>query len=242
MNFIMAFNNLSKSIRLFFLKKLTKSFLSHIQVSKSLKPIFKSEIIMPPYKNLIRFKNLLPLHRNILMKDPNVYENHINQNKSQTRYSTNSTKDEKKLPPGRHQFHKETENFINEQIGAELNAAFSYLSMACYFGQTDVALPGCQGFFLNMHEEELEHAMVFINYQLLRGGCVVLCDINVPKNQDWKSINRAFFAALDTEKFVKEVFCFNISKYYYVQSWGTTSSKSSWKLGKLLSNTSTIVL
>lgn len=206
----MAFNNLTKSIRLMFLKKLSKFFAPYTQLSKTLEPTFKSEISMFSHKNLTRIRNLLSIgHRNILRKDANVYENFINQTKLQTRYCTKSKKDkEEKLPPGRHQFHKETEESINEQIGAELNAAFSYLSMACYFGQTDIALPGCQGFFMNMFEEELEHAMVFINYQLLRGAHVALSNIDVPECQNWKCINKAFCAALDMEKFVKEVFCF----------------------------------
>lgn len=198
----MAFANLTKTIKLIFLNNLVKLLAPHIhQPLKSFKPILKSEAVVFPKKNL-----LPATHRNMQMKDTNVYENLIKQNISQTKFCTKSKKDpDDEDPPGRHKFHKDTEESINEQIGAELNAAFSYLSMACYFGRTEVSLPGCQGFFMNMYEEELEHATVFINYQLLRGAHVALSDIDVPENQDWKSIKKAFSVALEMEKFVKEV-------------------------------------
>lgn len=54
--------------------------------------------------------------------------------------------------PARHKFHKEVEAALNEQIELEFKASFAYLSMACYYGKSQVALPGCQGFFMKMHE------------------------------------------------------------------------------------------
>nr|CAI5857298.1 unnamed protein product [Callosobruchus analis] len=104
----------------------------------------------------------------------------------------------------RHQFHKDVEDGLNCQAMDEFSAAFAYLSMSCYFGRSDIALPGCQGYFMDMYEEELEHAIIFTNYILLRGGQVKLCCIEVPQEHDWKSITNAFNAALDLEKSVKE--------------------------------------
>ncbi|CAH1979583.1 unnamed protein product [Acanthoscelides obtectus] len=106
--------------------------------------------------------------------------------------------------PGRHQFPKEVEDACNGQAMDEFSAAFTYLSMSCYFGRSHVALPGCQGYFMDMFEEELKHAVIFTNYILLRGGQVKLCCVQVSEEHDWMSVKNAFNAALDLEKSVKE--------------------------------------
>ncbi|CAG9837809.1 unnamed protein product [Diabrotica balteata] len=104
---------------------------------------------------------------------------------------------------GRHQFHKDTENILNEQVLEEFKAAYEYLTMGHYFGRTDVALPGCQGFFMNMYEEELGHANIFTNYVLMRGGHVQLKSISVPKNKTW-TVTEAFTRAVQMEQGIKE--------------------------------------
>ncbi|KAH1019924.1 hypothetical protein HUJ04_009677 [Dendroctonus ponderosae] len=106
--------------------------------------------------------------------------------------------------PGRHKFHKEVEAALNEQIEIEFKASFAYLSMACYYGKSQVALPGCQGFFMKMHEEEHEHGIVFLNYVLMRGGQVQVPCIGPPDIQDWKDISKTFLAAVRLESQVKE--------------------------------------
>lgn len=105
---------------------------------------------------------------------------------------------------GRHQYHEDIEKAMNQQIQTEFNASYAYLSMSVYFGRTDIALPGCQGFFYDMYIEETEHAVVFMNYQLMRGGQVVLMGIETPQI-DWGSIDKAFEAGLQLEETVKEV-------------------------------------
>ncbi|XP_023028937.2 soma ferritin [Leptinotarsa decemlineata] len=138
-----------------------------------------------------------------LVSNASTYESLISQSKSCPKPQETTSK--KPQPPsGRHKFHKETEDILNQQITEEFNAAFSYLSMACYFGRTDIALPGCQGYFMNMHVEELSHAIIFVNYVLMRGASVALSPIQVPDNQDWKSVENAFAAALEMEKRIKE--------------------------------------
>ncbi|XP_044748859.1 soma ferritin-like [Coccinella septempunctata] len=107
---------------------------------------------------------------------------------------------------GRHQYHEDIEKAMNQQILTEFNASYSYLSMSAYFGRTDIALPGCQGFFYNMYLEEVEHAVVFMNYQLMRGGQVILFGIEAPE-KDWGSIDKAFEAGLRLEETVKEKIC-----------------------------------
>ncbi|XP_012055069.1 PREDICTED: soma ferritin-like [Atta cephalotes] len=96
-------------------------------------------------------------------------------------------------------FHKETEAAMNEQISVELMAFYYYLSMAAYFGRVDIALPGCESFFMQMHHEEHEHALRFFNYIKMRGGKVHLYDISPPNDQDWKCPLHAFKTALQLE-------------------------------------------
>lgn len=106
---------------------------------------------------------------------------------------------------GRSNFHEDVENAVNEQIRMELTAAYTYLSMACYFGSTNVALPGSHGFYLGMHDEEYGHALKLINYQNLRGGTVHLCSIEAPKAVDWLSIVNTLQVSLAMENLVKDV-------------------------------------
>ncbi|XP_029662051.1 soma ferritin-like [Formica exsecta] len=100
-------------------------------------------------------------------------------------------------------FHDETEAAFNEQINVELKAFYSYLSMliiqAAYFGRVDVALPGCESFFMQMHREEHEHALKFLDYVKMRGGKVHLCAVSPPDDQDWKCPLHAFKMALQLE-------------------------------------------
>ncbi|KAF2880473.1 hypothetical protein ILUMI_25703 [Ignelater luminosus] len=123
----------------------------------------------------------------------------------------------KQCQPGRHCYHKETEDAVNQQILAEFNACYAYLSMACYFGRTEVALPGCQGFFMRMHEEEHEHALYFINYQIMRGGYVHLYPLTIPECQDWKSIHHALSVAVEMEKLVKKklILLYNVAEKHH---------------------------
>ncbi|CAH1370635.1 hypothetical protein MTP99_012194 [Tenebrio molitor] len=104
----------------------------------------------------------------------------------------------------RHGYAEEVEGAVNHQILDELNASMIYLSMFCYYGRTDIALPGCQMFFRRMYDEEQEHAMEFINYQLMRGGQVHLFPLTIPEDTNWTDITVALGVALELEKRVKE--------------------------------------
>ncbi|XP_043253542.1 soma ferritin-like [Colletes gigas] len=106
--------------------------------------------------------------------------------------------------PAKFKFHEETEAILNEQVNAELKAFYYYLSMAAYFGRADVALPGCESFFMQMHHEEHEHALKFVNYVKMRGGRVNLCTVQHPADQDWKCPLYAFKTALELEIEVSE--------------------------------------
>lgn len=120
-------------------------------------------------------------------------------------HKDNDKESTKKKDHGRYKYEAEVESAINEQILTELNASYTYLSMACYFGNTNIALPGSEGLYMKMHEEEHQHAHKLINYQNLRGGTVVLCSIAPPEVKDWESIGKSLEVALEMEKTVKKV-------------------------------------
>ncbi|KAK2587096.1 hypothetical protein KPH14_002862 [Odynerus spinipes] len=101
-------------------------------------------------------------------------------------------------------FHAETEAAMNEQINTEFKAFYYYLSMAAYFGRVDVALPGCESYFMQMHQEEHEHALKVLNYVKMRGGQAHLCPIVPPIDPDWKCPLYAFKTALGLEIEVSE--------------------------------------
>lgn len=111
-----------------------------------------------------------------------------------------------KKSEAKHHYPKEVETSINEQIVTEFAAGYTYLSMAAYFGRTDIALPGCHAFFLKMYQEEQDHAFKLIDYQNMRGGQVHLCSVALQSDdQDWKSVCNAFSMSLKMENNVKEV-------------------------------------
>ena len=104
----------------------------------------------------------------------------------------------------RHCYPEVLEGAINHQILSELNASMIYLSMFCYYGRTDIALPGCQAFFRAMYNEEQTHAFSLIDYQLMRGGLVTLYPVTVPEDMNWTDITVALGVAIELEKRVKE--------------------------------------
>ncbi|CAG9761937.1 unnamed protein product [Ceutorhynchus assimilis] len=137
-----------------------------------------------------------------VMYNVSTYENLVKQKSGSD--DNKCTARGKKEFPGRHKFHKEVESALNDQIEVEFTAAFAYLSMAAYYGRSEVALPGCQGFFMNMHREEHEHALIFLNYVLMRGGHVKVPSLKPPDNEDWKDIMKSFGVAVAMECCVKE--------------------------------------
>ena len=72
---------------------------------------------------------------------------------------------------------------INRQINAELFSSYLYLSMAAYFESEN--LKGMAQWMRFQAQEELGHAMKFLDYVNERGGRVLLAAIDVPKT-DWE--------------------------------------------------------
>lgn len=92
---------------------------------------------------------------------------------------------------------------INEQIHAELSAAYVYQTLYAYFDRHDVALTNVASFFKKSCEEEREHADKFLRYLNRRGGTVVFYEI---KTVELKSmtVSKAFEQALELEKQVHQ--------------------------------------
>jgi ferritin heavy chain len=68
-----------------------------------------------------------------------------------------------------------------------------------------VALKGFAKFYKESADEENEHAQMFMKYQNIRGGRVVLTSINRPAQQEWASPLVAMEFALNLEKQVNQV-------------------------------------
>ncbi|XP_015593017.1 soma ferritin-like [Cephus cinctus] len=178
---------------------------SAVTMLQKLQNVFSSKEIVSNYHTLSSayyrsqtFSN--PLKRRYLSSNKDSKQSGAGKSNSCNSTSCQSTPD--KWPTGNRanfHFHPELESILNEQLNAELKAFYYYLSMASYFGRVDVALPGCESFFMQMHHEEHEHAIRFLNYITMRGGMVNLYSVNGPEDQDWKCPLNAFKTALQLE-------------------------------------------
>lgn len=94
---------------------------------------------------------------------------------------------------------KTIEAAINRQINAEYWSAYLYLSMAVHFDAENYK--GTANWFYIQNKEEMDHAKMFIDYLIRRGGRVVLEPIAaVPA--DWDGIQAAFAKTLEHERTV----------------------------------------
>lgn len=89
------------------------------------------------------------------------------------------------------------EKSINDQIQAEFDSAYLYLSMAAWFEEHN--LPGCAHWMKKQVMEENEHAMKFFHYLVSRGGRVELQAIGEPK-REWKNATEVFIETLAHER------------------------------------------
>ena len=86
---------------------------------------------------------------------------------------------------------------LNEQINSELYSAYLYLGMAAYFDEK--GLSGFAHWFKIQAKEEIEHAMMFYNHIMDRGGKIELKPIQAPP-YNWPTITDLFKHALNHEK------------------------------------------
>ncbi|GFH31039.1 ferritin, partial [Haematococcus lacustris] len=61
--------------------------------------------------------------------------------------------------------------------------SYLYLSAAAYFGRDNVGLPGFSAMFKHQSDEEREHALRLMEYQVRRGGRVVLGSLLPPNTE-----------------------------------------------------------
>jgi len=91
------------------------------------------------------------------------------------------------------------EEALNQQINAEMYSAYLYLSMASYFESVD--LDGCANWMKAQTQEEMIHAMKLYDYEIERGGRVLLEAIKAPQ-QEWDSALAVFEHAYEHEQYV----------------------------------------
>ena len=92
---------------------------------------------------------------------------------------------------------KKIEDAINAQINAEMWSAYLYLSMSAWCAKT--GRPGMANWFEIQFREEQDHARIFFNDVLQRGGEVKLQPIEaVP--QEWESPLDVFESTLAHEQ------------------------------------------
>jgi len=103
----------------------------------------------------------------------------------------------------RQNYSEACEAAINKQINMELYASYVYQSMAFYFDRSDIALKNFFEYFQKEAEEERKHAEMFMRYQNLRGGRIVLQDIKAPQDE-WKDHIKALEDTLALEMKVNE--------------------------------------
>ena len=73
---------------------------------------------------------------------------------------------------------KQCEEELNLQINREYQASYTYHAVSKFFGRGDVGLSKLDNFFKKQSLEEREHADKLMDYQNMRGGKVLLKDIN----------------------------------------------------------------
>lgn len=86
---------------------------------------------------------------------------------------------------------------VNAQINAEMWSAYLYLSMS--MAAADKGMKGVANWFAIQFKEEQDHAQIFINYLLSRGGRVLLEPI-AAVDTEWDSILAMFEQTLTHEQ------------------------------------------
>lgn len=86
---------------------------------------------------------------------------------------------------------------LNEQIQAEFQSAYLYLSMAAWFENQNFS--GFANWMKKQYAEETGHSMKMFDYVVSRGGKVELAAIDAPR-VDWDSPLDAFKDTLEHEK------------------------------------------
>ena len=94
---------------------------------------------------------------------------------------------------------KKVEKELNKQLNAELYSAYLYLAMSAWFQEKN--LKGFAHWMYVQYQEESNHAQLFYNYILERGGKVEFPLIAAPK-ASWKNVVEVFTETLTHEQHV----------------------------------------
>lgn len=100
---------------------------------------------------------------------------------------------------------------LNEQVNKEMYSAYLYLDMSNYY--IDNGLDGFGNWFKIQAQEEMDHAMLFIQYMQNNGLCVKLTEIAAP-DIEFKSYDAPLNEAFKHEQFVTD----SIHNIYYEAS------------------------
>ncbi|MCM1034679.1 MAG: ferritin [Paludibacter sp.] len=92
---------------------------------------------------------------------------------------------------------KRLEEALNAQINAEMWSAYLYLSMSAYCHEAGYT--GMANWFAVQFKEEQDHAQIFFNYVVSRGGRVKLAPI-AEVATEWDSVLAAFENTLEHEQ------------------------------------------
>ncbi len=105
---------------------------------------------------------------------------------------------------------------INAQINAEMWSAYHYLSMSAWCAKE--GKPGMANWFEIQFREEQDHARIFFNYVLQRGGKVTLAPIDAVPTE-WKSALDVFESTLAHEQkvtsLINDIFALTLSENDY---------------------------
>lgn len=94
---------------------------------------------------------------------------------------------------------KTMQDAMNAQIKEEFYSAYIYLSMSAYYESLN--LPGFAHWMRLQYEEEVSHALKFLDHINDRGGRVTLAAIEAPP-VEFESPLAAFKAAYDHERYI----------------------------------------
>ncbi len=92
---------------------------------------------------------------------------------------------------------KKVEKELNKQLNAELYSAYLYLAMSAWFQEKN--LKGFAQWMYVQYQEETNHAQLFYNYILERGGTAEFPSIASPKST-WKNVVDVFSETLKHEQ------------------------------------------
>lgn len=90
---------------------------------------------------------------------------------------------------------------LNEQINKEIFSAYLYLDIANYY--IDNGLDGFGNWFKIQAQEEMDHAMLFIQYMQNNGLSVKLAEVAAP-NMEYEQYDVPLHESLKHEQFITE--------------------------------------